>query len=227
MAALAAIRFQGGTVKIKHLLAALTAVLAVVWASFLAGPPSAVARTTADRDCSSAYVDDDSRLGPEILPDRGAVALMTLGYRRLAGLSPSQFLAAYWDSVTSSWIYPPDNGFLIVHGQPDESSFVLTPGRQIDRFGSEFGAFLAPVDTLYAERSLPPQSLDDFDPAYTCNYHDYRVLKRFTVEAGPIAPAFGQPGRGTQYQLVGSLLPGGATASVMWLVTNGYLQRLN
>lgn len=213
--------------RIKHLLAALTAVLAVVWASFLAGAPSAVARTAADRDCSSAYFDGDSRLGPEILPDRGAVALMVLGYHRLAGLSPSQFLATYWNPVTSSWIYPPDSGFLIVHGQPDESPFVLMPGRQIDRFGSEYGAFLAPADTLYAERSLPPQSLDDFDPAYTCNYHDYRVLKPFAVEAGPIAPAFGQPGRGTQYQLVGSLLPGGATPSVMWLVTNGYLQRLN
>lgn len=117
---------------------------------------------------------------------------MVLGYHRLAGLSPSQFLATYWNSATSSWIYPPDNGFLIVHGRPDEAAFVLRPGRQVDRFGSEYGAFLAPVDTLYAERSLPPQSLDDFDPAYTCNYHDYRVLKPFEVEAGPIAPAFGQ-----------------------------------
>ena len=213
--------------KIKHLLAASLAVLAVVGASFLAGAPSAAARTAADRDCSSAYFDGDSRLGPQILPDRGAVALMVLGYRRLAGLSPSQFLATYWNSATSSWSYPPDNGFLIVHGRPDEAAFVLRPGRQIDRFGSEYGAFLAPVDTLYAERSLPPQSLDDFDPAYTCNYHDYRVLKPFAVEAGPIAPAFGQPGRGTQYQLVSSLLPGGATASVRWLVTHGYLRRLS
>jgi len=151
---------------------------------------------------------------------------MVLGYHRLAGLSPSQFLATYWNSATSSWIYPPDNGFLIVHGRPDEAAFVLRPGRQVDRFGSEYGAFLAPVDTLYAERSLPPQSLDDFDPAYTCNYHDYRVLKPFEVEAGPIAPAFGQPGRETQYQLVTSLLPGGASASVMCLVTHGYLPEL-
>ena len=217
--------------RIKHLLAALTAILAFIWASCLAVAPSATARTGAGRDCSSAYFDGDSRLGPQILPHRGAIALMTLGYRRLAGLSPGQFLATYWDPAANGgsggWRYPPDNGFLIMHGQPDESPFVLMPGRQIDRFGSEYGAFLAPVDTLYAERSLPPQSLDDFDPAYTCNYHDYRVLKPFAVEAGPIAPAFGQPGRGTQYQVVGSLLPGGATPNVIWLVTNGYLQRLN
>jgi hypothetical protein len=61
-----------------------------------------------------------------------------------------------------------------VHGQPDESPFVLMPGRQIDRLGSEYGAFLAPTDTLYAERSLPPQRLDNFDPAYTCNYPSER-----------------------------------------------------
>ncbi len=218
--------------RIKHLRAALTAVMAVVWASFLAGPPSAAARTAPDRECSSAYFDGDSRLGAEILPDLGPVALMVLGYHRLAGLSPSRFLASYWDPAANAgaggWRYPPDSGFLIVHGQPDESPFVLTPGRQIDRFGSEYGAFLAPADTLYAERSLPPQSLDDFDPAYTCNYHDYRVLKPFAVEAGPIAPGFGQPGRGTQYQVVSSLLPGAPRSpNVMWLISNGYLQRLN
>ncbi|HWD09373.1 MAG TPA: TNT domain-containing protein [Actinomycetota bacterium] len=50
-------------------------------------------------------------------------------------------------------------------------------------------------------------SLDNFDPAFTCNDHLYRVVKAFKVEAGPIAPGFGQPGYGRQYQLVGSLLP--------------------
>jgi len=218
--------------RIKHLLSALTVVLAVVWASFLAIAPSAAARTVPDRQCSSAYFDGDSRLGPEILPDRGSVALMVLGYHRLAGLSASQFLATYWDPTANGgaggWRYPPDNGFLILNGHPDEFPFILLPGRLIDRFGSEFGSFLAPLDTSYAARSLPPQSLDNFDPAYTCNYHDYRVLKPFAVEAGPIAPGFGQPGRGTQYQVVSSLLPGAPRSpNVMWLISNGYLQRLN
>ena len=47
-------------------------------------------------------------------------------------------------------------------------------------------------------------------------------------EAGPIAPGFGQPGLGLQYQLVSSLLAGDpATANVMWLISNGYLRSLN
>lgn len=47
------------------------------------------------------------------------------------------------------------------------------------------------------------------------------------AETGPIAPGFGQPGRGLQYQLVTSLLPMDATANVQWLVSHGYLRALN
>jgi hypothetical protein len=223
---------KGETVRIRHLLATSVTVLTVIGANFLAVAPSADAKAAPDSQCSNANFDNDSRLGPEFLPDRGPIATIVVGYHRLAGLSPSQFLATYWDPTanggTGGWRYPPDNGFLILHGQPDEFRFVLVPGRQVDRFGSEFGTFLAPVDTSYAERSLPPQNLDNFDPAYTCSYHDYRVLKPFTVEAGPIAPGFGQPGRGTQYQVISSLLPGDpATPNVMWLISNGYLKRVN
>ena len=213
--------------RIRHLLAALMTVLAVSGANFLAFAPSAAARTATESDCSNAYFGADSRLGPEILPDGGPIAPMVRRYHRLAGLSASQFLATYWDSTAGSWIYPPDNGFLLLKGHPDEHPVILMPGRHLDRFGSEYGAFLAPADTPYAARSLPPQSLDNFDPAYTCNYHAYRVLKRFAAEGGPIAPGFGQPGLGTQYQLVSSLLPGRPSANVMWLITHGYLQRLN
>ncbi len=54
------------------------------------------------------------------------------------------------------------------------------------------------------------------------------MLKPFKAEAGPIAPGFGQPGLGLQYQLVSSLLAGDpATANVMWLISNGYLRSLN
>src|SRR6266571_1098731 len=120
------------------------------------------------------------------------------------------------------------NGLTAMPAVAVEFPFTLVPGQEVDRFGSEYGGFLAPEDTPYADRALPPQSLDDFDPAYTCNYHLYRVLKRFTAETGPIAAGFGQPGGGLQFQLVSSLLPGApATVTVMWLVSHGYLQRLN
>ena len=111
-------------------------------------------------------------------------------------------------------------------GQPIEHVAPLQPGELVDRFGSEFGGFLAPEGTPYAERALPPMSLDVFDVNYTCNYHEYRVTKRFAAEEGPIAPGFGQPGHGVQIQLVGALVPGAPSRlNVMWLLANGYLVR--
>ena len=78
----------------------------------------------------------------------------------------------------------------------------------------------------YATRSIPPQSLDGNPPA-GCNYHIYDVLKPFTVDSGPIAAWFAQPGGGWQYQLDPTLVPDApANLNVMWLIDNGYLQRL-
>ena len=60
-----------------------------------------------------------------------------------------------------------------------------------------------------------------------CNYHLYQVIREFRVDGGPIAPAFGQPGKGVQYLLVSSLVPEcAAQINVMCLLANGYLQRL-
>src|SRR6185312_14650352 len=102
----------------------------------------------------------------------------------------------------------------------------LVPGQDIDRYGSEYGSFLAPEFSPYFSRAIPPSNLDSTPPA-GCNYHDYRVLKPFAVDAGPVAPWFAQPGLGLQYQLDAALIPGApAGINVMWLVNNGYLQRI-
>ena len=155
------------------------------------------------------------------------VGFELIGYHRSGDLTDAQLLAQYYDTSTSSWIYPPDNGYLIVAGKPIEYQTTLVPGQDIDRFGSEYGSFLAPEGLPYAARSIPPQSLES-TPAASCNYHDYRVLKPFAVDAGPIAHWFGQPGLGLQYQLDATLLPGDpAQFNVMWLVNNGYLARIN
>jgi hypothetical protein len=177
--------------------------------------------------CSADYLDSDYRLGPETTPNRGAVASELAGYRRFGGLTSKQFIGRYWDPSTGSWKYPPDNGFLLIGGKPLEFRLTLEPGESLDRFGSLYGGFLAPTGTLYYARSIPPSNLDD-SPGFTCNYHTYRVLKAFKVEAGPVAPAFGQPGLGLQYQLLSSLLPGDpSTANVRWLVDHGYLAASN
>lgn len=209
----------------KRIVTALAAVLTLTLggASAAHAAPAAPATTT----CSTAYLDGDSRLGPATTPDSGIIALELIDYNRLDGLSPQQFLARYWNSAANSWDYPPDNGYLIVNGQPVEFQATLGPGQSVDRYGSLYGSFLAPFGIPYATRLLPPQNLDDQE-AFACNYHTYKVLKPFAVEAGPIAPAFGQPGLGLQYQLVSSLLPGDpASANVNWLVDNGYLAATN
>jgi Tuberculosis necrotizing toxin len=185
--------------------------------------------------CSTAYFDGDPRLGPERLPAPivSEVGTQVILYQRTGAEPAQQFLTEYYDPAANGgkggWRYPPSNGYVIdSHGQPVEAPHTLPVGHLIDRYGSEFGAFLAPQGTPYAERSIPPQSLDTSDPAYTCNYHRYRVIKEFTVEAGPIAPWFKQRGGGEQYQVDGALLPGAPNRpNVMWLIGSGYLQRLN
>jgi hypothetical protein len=192
---------------------------------------SAVGRLDGLDECSAAFFDGDPRLGPAGLPVLGVVGVELIGYHRTGRLSPAAFLAQYYNPTANGgaggWIYPPDNGYVIgPNGQPVEWQQQLRVGQQIDRYGSEYGSFLAPAGSLYAERSIPPQSLDG-NPAATCNYHDYRVLKDFTVDAGPVAPWFAQPGYGLQYQLNSSLVPGApASVNVMWLVNNGYLARV-
>jgi len=192
---------------------------------------SVVAAASPADSCSSDFFDGDPRLGPNTLPDWGAVGFELLGYRRTGGLAASEFLATYYNPAgnggSGGWNYPPDNGYVIApDGQPLEFQLTLSPGTDMDRFGSEYGSFLAPAGLPYAARSIPPQSLDS-NPAAICNYHDYQVVKPFTVDAGPIAAWFAQPGGGLQYQLDSTLVPGAPTQlNVLWLVNNGYLARI-
>ncbi|MFB7664067.1 TNT domain-containing protein [Kitasatospora sp. NPDC056138] len=195
------------------------------------GPVTAGAATPAN-ECSAGFHGGDPRLGPQDLPRSGPVGRELTGYRRTGGLTEEKFLATYYSPTANSgspgWIYPPSDGYVLrPDGTPVEFTVSLLPGQDIDRYGSEYGSFLAPEGIPYAARSIPPQSLDG-NPAAGCNYRDYRVLKPFTVHAGPIAPWFGQPGYGLQYQLDGALVLGAPTRlNVLWLVDNGYLARLN
>jgi hypothetical protein len=160
-----------------------------------------------------------------------ALPAAAAGYRRTGGMTARHFLATFYDQAANSgrggWIYPPDDGYVTgPGGQPEEAQLQLYAGQDIDRYGSEYGAFLGPAGLPYSARSIPPQNLDG-TPSADCNYHDYRITKAFDVEAGPIATWFGQPGGGTQFQLVSSFVPGAPAAlNVMWLVNNGYLDRL-
>jgi hypothetical protein len=53
--------------------------------------------------------------------------------------------------------------------------------------------------------------------SYPYNYHVYNVTASFTVNAGPIAGWFGQPGQGVQYQM---------SQNVLSLIASGNLARV-
>ncbi|MCJ1469912.1 hypothetical protein MMC07_008556 [Pseudocyphellaria aurata] len=85
------------------------------------------------------------------------------------------------------------------------------------------GAYLSAADSPYAQRALPPSSLacDPQFPDYPYNYHVYEVAKPFRVVGGPIAPWFGQPGLGAQFNIA-------VTArNITTLLEQGYLTRVN
>lgn len=204
--------------------AAQAAPAATAQAASAALAQAAHAAGTEPYACSAAYFDGNSLLGPQDLPTLGPVGRQLPGYQRTGDQAPDAFLAKFRNG--SGWIYPPDNGYVIIGGKPVEWVSSLHPGQDIDRYGSVYGSFLAPAGTPYADRSIPPASLES-TPAASCNYHDYEILKRFDVDAGPIAGWFDQPGGGLQYQLDGRLIPGApAQLNVQWLLQNGYLQEI-
>ncbi|MBB5915542.1 hypothetical protein BJY24_004454 [Nocardia transvalensis] len=161
-------------------------------------------------------------LGPDPLPQTPPVQPLLAGYQRFGGLGVSDFVTKYRND--SGWIYPPDDGFQVVGGHAVRHPEDMTPGRRIDRFGYAGGRFLAPAGDLFPSRALPPQNLNTPTGTPQSNYHLYCVLRPFTVEAGPIAAWFEQPGGGTQFLLQAAYLPEAGTAlSVTWLLQNGYL----
>lgn len=182
--------------------------------------------------CGAPYVKDRGELGPAALPRAGYFGALMRGYIRYGGLTPDKFIFRYRDedAKPASWRYPPDLGFAHSGGWSNgrvlRSRVTLRAGLMADRFGSPFGGFLAPGGTSYGARALPPDSLNTRadDPTHLCNYHLYRVTRAFDVDAGPIAPAFQQPGGGLQYVLVGAYVPQApALLNVRWLLDNGYL----
>lgn len=193
-------------------------------------PAQAVARAEPDElvtQCSATHFRGDPRLGPEVLPEQGPVGAQLVGYRRTGELGEQQFLDTYWDAAAGWWRYPPAGGYLLDgDGKPLVGQAQLLAGNRVDRYGSEFGQYLAPAGSSYGSRSIPPQSLVSTPAAY-CNYRSYLVLKPFTVDSGPIAPWFGQPGRGRQFQLKAEHVPGAPSPlTVAWLLDNGYLHRV-
>ncbi|MGW6354497.1 TNT domain-containing protein [Streptomyces sp. NPDC055092] len=216
---------------LRLVLAALGAVVA------LTAPPSAAAAepatitgaVAAHEPCTGEF-QGDARLGPKYLPKKwqAPVGPLLKAYHRTGSLSPKAFLKKYWEGSadSGSWKYPPNDGFTETNGQVDRHPTELRPGQTLDRFGSEYGSYLAPAGDAYEKRALPPQNLNTREPAYACDYHVYEVAKPFFVWQGPIAPWFEQPGGGRQIKLDQVFLnPGeGQRLNVKWLLEHDYLE---
>lgn len=101
--------------------------------------------------------------------------------------------------------WPANDGFLAPATQR-----TLGIGTRIDRYGSEFGRFVAPEGTPLPMRSLFPEVANR-------PYNAYEVIKPFDVNSGVTTPWFGQPGFGTQFKL---------PMSVNELVEQGFLGRI-
>ncbi len=222
--------------KVRLLLAALAASLLVPLAPAAATagphhpPPPAGSYaecepgTPAVAPATQLYYDPAlPQLGPKPLPRRGAVGRLLHGYQRFGPLDRDEFVAEFLDAQ-QRFIYPPNDGF-VTHGDVvDRHPVELQPRARLDRFGFPGGTFLAPLGATFGPRAMPPQSLNTPEGTPQANYHVYCVLKPFSVDAGPAAPWFGQPGLGTQYKLMPQYLPeAGGALSVTWLLANGYL----
>ena len=85
-------------------------------------------------------------------------------------------------------IWPSNRGF---EGNPITTT--LKPCTLIDRYGYDGGTFVSPKGTPYTERALPIGT--DKKP-----YTVFEVVKPVEVQAGKIAPWFGEKGGGMQYE---------------------------
>jgi hypothetical protein len=184
------------------------------------------------------YLFGDPRLGPRYLPRYGQIGRMLAGYQRFGATRPSTFIDCFWTTApNANWRYPKDNGFRIVHGKPVERTVTLRRGQEIDLFGNpgnpadpaanKGGQFLAPAGTPYEDRAIPPTNLDTYAASARFNYHLYKVLKKFSVLAGPVAPWFDQPGGGIQDYLAATTGPGlPPDPGIANLVNQGYVKEL-
>jgi Tuberculosis necrotizing toxin len=193
------------------------ALVAVVVLLLSCSVANAYAKPERRTTCSASYYDGNPLYGPKSLPSAGPIGAMLQGYRRFAGMTPAAYLRRWYvptslagtASFEAGWQYPPLGGYLLTSsGQPVEMAVTLFPGMEVDVFGGERGGtYLAPTGTPYADRAIPPQTLDNPSDPADCDYLNFRVVRPFKVESGPIAPGLGQPGFGYQYVLESSLIP--------------------
>jgi RHS repeat-associated protein len=119
----------------------------------------------------------------------------------------SSFVKAEGKIQESLGIWPPNRG---AYGPV--KNIDLGAGEIIDRYGSTYGTFTAPVGTSFGARALP-SSYETLAP-----YNQYQIINKIeNVKQSNILPWFGQTGKGVQYELPNS---------VQFLLDNGFLEKV-
>ncbi|WP_157849044.1 TNT domain-containing protein [Mycolicibacterium setense] len=175
-----------------------------------------------DRGLLDAASSNPNRVSDALTPgaprtDPEVQAMVPNNYDPLGGLSEDAWKREYWPSGRTDARGNPELVWPDPETQPQGFSTpecrtptVLNPGERFDRFGPGFGQFGSPLGTEFPDRALPPHSLD-------AGYHRYEVVRPIPIWEGPIAPAMGQPGGGTQYYFPNSIVD---------LVNAGYLKEV-
>jgi uncharacterized protein YukE len=157
----------------------------------------------------------EAGLPAEIVTEGGAPLAVVRGWHPTGGMT--------WDDFASQFGTPQSRNYPLNDGFPP--GFVPQPaqlpeGAIIDRFGSEYGRYLAPDGTSFADRALAPESVGG-------DYNRYLVTGKplppgWQVVEGPVQPFYGQtPSPGSlQYMILG---PDGVKVTVKELVDRGIL----
>ena len=157
----------------------------------------------------------EAGLPAETVTEGGAPLAVVRGWDPTGGMPWDDFASRF--GTPESRNYPLNDGFPPGYvPQPAQ----LPEGAIIDRFGSEYGRYLAPDGTPFADRSLAPESVGG-------DYNRYMVTGKplppgWQIVEGPVEPWYGQtPLPGTvQYMLLG---PDGVQPTVHELVRLGIL----
>jgi uncharacterized protein YukE len=157
----------------------------------------------------------EAGLPAEVVTEGGAPLAVMHGWDPLGGMSSDDFASNFGTPETRAW--PGNDGFPSGY---DPQPAHLPTGTLIDRFGSEYGRYLAPDGTPFADRALPPESVGG-------DYNRYMVTGEalppgWRIVEGPVEPFYGQtPSPGTLQYMIEA--PDGVKPTVYELVRLGIL----
>jgi uncharacterized protein YukE len=157
----------------------------------------------------------EAGLPAETVTEGGAPLAVVRGWDPTGGMS--------WDDFASQFGVPGTRNYRLNDGFPPgyvPQPAQLPEGAVIDRFGSEYGRYLAPDGTSFADRALAPESVGG-------GYNRYMVTGQplppgWQIVEGPVEPWYGQtPAPSARQYMV--VAPDGVQQSVRELVRLGIL----